>query len=476
MSLNLVERVATYCQHHRLLHPADKVVVGVSGGPDSVCLLHILGQLKVNVVVAHLNHQLRGADSEADEAFVQALATAWGLPVFVERQDIANLARARKESIETTARHVRYAFLGQVARHVDATKIAVAHNADDQSETVLMHFLRGAGLDGLRGMQPYTQLDPTMPGLIRPLLEVPREDIEAYCDEAELTPRQDASNWDRAFLRNRIRHELMPILETYNPSIRQTLRRTAKVVTAEVDLFQAHLDEIWLTLVQFEADTYIDFDLTAWLALPLATKRASLRRAAHQLRPHLPDLGFHHIETALQIITAGQTGTQATLPHAMLLTRSYQTLRLQATATPTLADDIPLLRHHTPLPVALPGVTRLPHSEWFLVATHMSTQWSQPASPWEAFLDAEVVGQTLMLRRREPGDIFYPLGLENHHQKLKTFMINEKIPTHYRDYIPLLVADTNIWWVCGYRIDHRARIQPHTRQILHLKFERPARV
>ena len=209
------------------------MVIGCSGGPDSLCLLHLLlelaAKLDLTLTVAHLNHQLRPEQALEDERFVRSISKRWELPLFVETQDIAKIAKARKQSIEEAARQTRYNFLGRVATTVGAQKIAVGHHADDQTETILMHLLRGTGLDGLRGMLPRTRLplfslkDLDISArdvrLIRPLLEISRAEIEAYCHEHQLSPRQDSSNQDTTFFRNRLRHELIPILESYNPNI-----------------------------------------------------------------------------------------------------------------------------------------------------------------------------------------------------------------------------------------------------------------
>ena len=284
---DLLARVRQYAQRYRLFSPGETVVVGVSGGPDSLCLLHLLRrlapELRLWLHVAHLHHGLRGAEADADAAFVAELADCWGLPCTVGRADVAALAREAGLSLEEAARQARYRFLAGVAEAGGAATLAVGHNADDQAETVLMHFLRGSGAAGLRGMLPRTPLDdyrllqaatipiasghrvtalrsprwrqvfvvyswtaqplavsgadgdasdpPPSPGprvpasprlhLVRPLLSISRAEIEAYCAEYRLAPRTDRSNEDTIFFRNRLRHELLPLLETYNPGIRR---------------------------------------------------------------------------------------------------------------------------------------------------------------------------------------------------------------------------------------------------------------
>ena len=224
-----------------------------------------------------------------------------------------------------------------------------------------MHFLRGAGLAGLRGMLPDIQLSaltlhpndvsglPARPSprLIRPLLEITRPEIEAYCREHQLSPRQDFSNLDMTFYRNRLRRELIPHLETYNPNIRQLLRRAAKVIAAEVEILNRHLDEVWPQIIKSRSPEKIEFHLGRWLKLPLALKRSSLRRAVHLLRRSLRDIGFEHIENAVDILERGGTGAKATLPQGLILTKSYRTFTITAEEASRRPDDFsgPCLCH-----------------------------------------------------------------------------------------------------------------------------------
>ena len=232
---DLLDLVRRYAERYALWSDGESVVVGVSGGPDSLCLLHLLRRLApeshLTLHVAHLNHGLRGAEAEADAQAVAELAAGWGLPYTIGRADVPSLAAETRASIEEAARQARYDFLQGVARAAGAGTIAVGHNADDQAETVLMHFLRGSGLAGLRGMLPRTALGQGF--LISPLLETPRDRVEAYCAAHGLQPRRDLSNADTTIYRNRLRHELLPLLEGYNPAIRQVLGHTAGVLAGD---------------------------------------------------------------------------------------------------------------------------------------------------------------------------------------------------------------------------------------------------
>jgi tRNA(Ile)-lysidine synthetase-like protein len=383
--------------------------------------------------------------------------------------------------------------LWRVANKVQAQKIAVGHNADDQVETLLMHFLRGSGLAGLRGMTPIMaisllHLHPNdlpstssllmTPHLIRPLLGTPRRQIEAYCRENQLLPRLDSSNLDTTLFRNRLRHELIPYLESYNPNIRQVLHHTAQVVAAEVDQLNDLATQAWSEVVLTQSNHMIQFHRERWLKLSLALRRSTLRRAVYTLHRHLRDISFEQIEQACKIITKGEVGSQATLPQGLSLVLGYDTFIIAPKDGLIVAASYanPRLATGQTISVTIPGVTSLPSTDWQLRASlipisQLNLAALKQTGQWEAFLDADTVGTQLNLRPRQPGDTFSPLGLAGHRQKVNEFMINAKIPAQQRNHIPLLVAAGQIIWVCGYRLDERACLNPSSQWVLHLKFE-----
>ncbi|MGC8787069.1 MAG: tRNA lysidine(34) synthetase TilS, partial [Anaerolineae bacterium] len=371
-------------KRHHMLSQGDAVIVGVSGGPDSLCLLHLLLRLRdayaLRLHVAHLNHCLRGEEAEADAAFVAQLASEWGLPVTVEKRDVAALARERKLAIEEAARQARYAFLASVARQTGARKIAVGHNADDQVETVCMHWLRGSGLAGLRGMQPVSRLhELRLMGqemmtteesdllLIRPLLEVPRAEIEAYCATHGLQPRFDRSNLDTTYYRNRLRHELLPFLETFNPRIREVILRSAAIISADYDYLRQQATKAWGEVVLAENAQAITFDLAKWRALPLSLQRSVLREAIHRLRRSLRNINWIHVENALSVLQTGSTGRIATLPSNLEARLGYDRFTVADKKYEEPLPDLPFL-HEVTVPVQIPGQTPLPDSNWCLIA------------------------------------------------------------------------------------------------------------
>lgn len=507
---DLLSRVRQYIRRHRLFRPGETAVVGVSGGPDSLCLLHLLRRLApelgLHLHVAHLNHGLRGVEADADAAFVADLATAWGLPVSLAKINVAALAREGGFSPEEAARHARYAFLAEVAGAVGAPVVAVGHNADDQAETVLMHFLRGSGVAGLRGMLPRSPLGeyrltgmavsaltrpataerdtglahdvPPLPhalALVRPLLAEPRADIAAYCTAHGLAPRFDRSNEDTTFYRNRLRHELLPILATYNPAIREVLTRTAEVLAGDFEVLRTALGQAWEAVALPAPPAEVRFDLDGWRRLPIGLQRATVREAVHRLRWSLRNINWEHVDRAVWLGREGSTGQSATLAAGLALEVGYAALRVADEGT-SWSEDMPQVT--APLHLPSSGTVAL-SGEWCvalrkLAASELPAGWEENRDPWTAWLDVDAVGDELVMRPRQPGDRFRPHGLGGHSTKVNEFMINLKVPRGLRAGWPLLVGQGGIAWVCGLRLDEHALVRPETRRVWEVRIARRA--
>lgn len=478
---------------NRLLVAQQPVVVGVSGGPDSLCLLDVLRRLSrdlgVSIHVAHLDHGARGSDSMVDAEFVGKTALEWDLPCTIERQDVTATAEAHRLAFEEAARRIRYSFLARVAMSIGATRIAVGHNADDQAETVLMHLLRGAGPAGLRGMlyltpvADYRMLAPFLQdcnvnvAIVRPLLDVSRASIEGYCRERGLHPRFDRSNLDQTFFRNRIRHELLPLMEEYNPRIRQRLRNTAAISAADCEVLADLRARTWNAAVRSQAPDSVAFDLSVWRAMPVALQRDTIRQAALALRKTLRDVNFVHVENARRVALEGTTGSRATLPKGMELSVGYDTIVVGNAGQPHSGKpDEPLLWTEAPIPVSIPGSTRLPGVPWALysevIESRECSEIDSNLNPWLAYADMEAITGPVTLRTRRPGDRFQPHGMWGHSMRLSEFMINRKIPRQWRRHRPLLVAGQEIIWVCGERIAETVSVNTTTRRIVKMRFVR----
>ncbi|WP_119067140.1 tRNA lysidine(34) synthetase TilS [Aggregatilinea lenta] len=475
MSFDVVRQVRRTLAHHAMIAPGARVIVAVSGGADSLALLELLHSLADEggwtLHVATLDHGLRGAVGAADADFVRATAQAHDLPVTVGRADVLAVAAQTGLGIEAAARGVRYAFLLRLARHVGADAIAVGHTQDDQAETVLLHLIRGSGLRGLRGMLPVAPLtaayvlddagitfDPSLdrspaapdrwPVLIRPLIDTPRAAIDAHLTARGLTPRQDATNADPAYLRNRIRHEVLPLLAALNPEIRAGLARTADLLRADADLVDA-AGRAALEAARLPSNPgTLSLERAVWADFSQAEKRLVLRAAVQSLRSDEVDLAFVHVEDAIQVADRGAVGASATLPGGLALRVDYAALVIGlADADPAI--DAPLLDPQQALLAFAAGeVVGTACGAWRFEAQPLPPGTDLAALLVDPLAAALCVlpQAALELRVRRAGDRFAPHGMGGQSQKLADTLINMKVPARVRDRVPLVTVDGAVAW------------------------------
>jgi len=494
-------KVIDFIQRHRLVSPGETVIVGVSGGADSVCLLHILAKWQkepgIRLHVAHLNHQLRGMESEADAKYVSNLADSLSIPITLDKQDIAAYRTERKCSIEEAAREIRYSFLGRVAREVGANLIAIGHTRDDQVETILMHILRGTGITGLCGLisrSPiaYEKLGMSSPTnqstllVIRPLLDITREETKSYCQQYQLYPRIDSSNCSLSFFRNRLRLQLLPLLRQYNQSVDQALLRLADIAREDNAFIEQQVFGLWDALARQKKNA-VYLDKKEVIKLPIALQRQLLKIAVAKLAGDTRDIEASHIEAARNLLSK-PVGKKVSLPHGFICEGGYNDFVITRfpVGVSSTANQNQLLSicPFPPLPgeffLKVPGKTALPG--WKVVASIVGEQvTSQPLrdtrNPGERICQRNLIadfdlyksGAELFIRRRRPGDKFQPLGMNNL-KKLQDFMVDTKIPRSWRDHIPIVCSPQQIIWVVGGRIDDRVKTTETSKEILHLEF------
>lgn len=469
--LSTIQLILQQSCHIRINKP---VVIGVSGGPDSLCLLDLMHRLGYPLIVAHMNHGLRDiADQEA--RLVAQEASSRRLPFATQSVDIIGFATKYKLTIEEAARVARYHFLFSQARQYEAQAVAVAHNADDQVETILMHLLRGAGLAGLTGMEYSSVIqmfDERIP-LVRPLLSFWRQEINDYLEERGIAAAVDESNRDIRYHRNRLRHELLPVLENYNPNIRRTIYRMAEVLRGEQEIIQNAVSIAFDACLLTQGRDHMIFSATKLRSQPVGVQRHLLRRGIDLLRPDLRDVEFQSIERGLAALQA--EGTYV----GELLEGLYTTLEgdrlILASKTAFLpVGEWPQVPEGNIYQLTIPGECKLPNG-WRLVSeiiqdgSKLLQAASGNADRFQAWIDADAIQSKLVLRGRRPGDRFCPLGMEGHSVKLSDFMINNKIPRRARRGWPLLASDGEIIWVAGYRQAHHTRLQPGSQKAVRLE-------
>ena len=484
--------VARFAREYAPWRPDETVVAAVSGGADSLCMLGALLALQSEqpelapgqIVVAHLDHGLRGEAGAADAAWVGAFAERLGLDCVAGQADVGVMARREHRSLEDAARRARYAFLRGVAAEHGAARICAGHTRDDQAETIVMHWLRGSGLTGLSGMRPLTG------DVARPLLAVSRGETVAYCAARGWEPRCDATNDDPVFLRNRIRHVLLPELEQYNPNLRDTLVREAELFREDDEYLEDQARALWLAAVEADTPAAVRFAAHSLRAAPRALCRRVLRRAAlHVMGAGADGPEAVHILALEALLARGRTGASLDLPGRLRVTLEYDTLsferhrhRIEArtaarAAEPVVELDVPGSVELRELGWRLTAAVepRAPQSAWRAPTAAAAAGVVDPETGYrlvetEARLDADVAGDGLQVRQWQPGDRMHPLGMPGR-KKLQDIFADAKVPRSLRRRLPLVMSGAHLLWVAGLRIDDRARITPHTRRVLRLRLE-----
>ena len=456
-----------------------RLLVAVSGGPDSLALLNSLYRLRceyrLTLCGAHLNHKLRGAESDADADFVANAFETLGIPCTVESADVAAYRSKHRLSLEDAARRLRYAFLASAAQEREADAIALGHTADDQAETVLMHVIRGSGLNGLRGMKTLDRraIDGRRIALFRPLLGVRRLETLAYCRALGLQPRIDPSNQSPEFLRNRVRLELLPLLERLNPSVRDSLLRLASNAAQDGDYIGAQVDEAWDEVAR------VDGGAVRLDAIALSGKHEAIRR--HILMRAIEAAGGEvtqrHVLDMLTLI-GGAPGKTLHLSGGLTFASGYGEAYIGKTdaVSDMMTPLRPIARESR---LAVPGETLA--GGWRISAAvidgagvrrvreslrhERSKRQRLPRS--SEILDLDSVGDALWVRGRRQGDRFQPLGTEQS-KSLREFMVDARIPRRWRDGLPLIVSSRGVACVPGWRIAHWARVTGATKRVLRL--------
>jgi tRNA(Ile)-lysidine synthase len=447
-----------------LLTKGDRVMVGFSGGPDSTALLVALAHLKialgVQVRAAHFDHRLRSREeAEGDAAFVRALCRKLRVPVEFGSGDVRARARRKKESIEEAARAMRYRFLKRAAKELGCTVVAVAHNRGDQAETVLMRMIRGAGVDGIAGMRPRARWPfGGGPDVVRPLLDVPRGEIERYCAELGLEPRRDPTNDLPVGTRNRIRSELMPMLRTFNPRIEEALARLAASTAMDVDEITATVDGFWrhprVTLVRKES---VRFAREIVATAPPSWTVRLVRRAYEHLSASAKELEEIHTQALLRTMTTRRGKTS--LPGGLTARTTSDWITI-STVEPPLPPELPAKR------LRVRGETRV--SRWKFESTVESkSKRIGTLGGLEARIDADAVKRPLSVRSRQPGDRLRPLGLSGS-KKVQDILVDAKVPVEERDGVPIVCDERGIVWVVGHCIDERVKVTNKTKRVIRI--------
>jgi tRNA(Ile)-lysidine synthase len=451
-----LQKVKHTIARHRMISEGDCVIVAVSGGPDSVCLLHILHELKdelnIRLVVAHFDHGLRSAEDESETAFVRDLAQSLKVPFETAKGRL--LSKRTRGSREEVARNARYAFLEKVRKKHKAQKIALGHNLNDQAETILMRLLRGSGPSGLTGIPPSRD-----GSIIRPLIEIERQEIENYLKAKKLASVTDSSNLKTDYMRNKIRLEIMPLLEEQQPQLTRLLAQTAEILRDEDDYLE-QTAEAWVGKnIEILPQNALSMPIPYFLKLPVASRRRVIRLAIKDVKKDLRRISWDHIEAIQRLAQAEKPQAALNLPGRLTVRRTYGHLILSAS----------MKRKPQPFHYRLdePGAYDLREIGRSISFEEIKNRRDLRlrGSKWTALLDAETLRFPLTLRSFKAGDKFIPFGMKGH-KKLKDFFVDLKLPLEQRYLTPILCWNDKPVWVCGFRIDDRFKVTSDTKRVM----------
>jgi len=439
-----------------MLVPGDRVLVALSGGADSVALLAALqalsASLDIAVCAAHFNHQLRGSESRRDQEHAERTARRLGVPCIVGTAEHL----AGTSNLEARARDARYGFLAQVAAAHGCSRIATGHTLDDQAETVLMRLVRGTGWDGVAGIHPVRD-----GRIIRPLIECSRKEVLAFLEASDLVFCEDSSNTSRRFLRNRVRHDVLPQLQAINPQVKRTLAGLAAITREE----GGWLDDYVGVLLGAGRSADGSLSVSALVAAPAALHPRLLRLWLRKERGDLRRLTAAHWQALIALAQSPRPNGRLRLPGGQLVVREYDRLRWCRREVEPAVDGGQLL---------MPGSPVYLESGWRIAAEFVRPPDGTVQSPpdlWGAVLDANEIPAPLVVRTPQPGDRVRPLGLRGH-RKLQDLFVDHKLPLRARLEYPVVECDGEILWVPGMVRGIRALVTPRTRATLRLVAER----
>ncbi len=461
------EKFIRAIDQYAMVSEGDKILIALSGGADSVALFLLFmdfqSKMKLNICAAHLNHGLRGKESDEDERFVKELCQKFSAKCFSTRENIKERAKRDRTSIEVAGREARLGFLQKISGKIKANKIALGHTMNDQAENLLLRLFRGSGTKGLSSMKPSDG------NIIRPLLSISRREIESYLRFKKSSYRIDSSNEDMRFTRNRIRHNLIPFLkEEYNPEIVETLARTAQILSEE----DSFLDSLISEIIRREAkikNGSVEISLELLKHLAPALSRRIIRRSIQFIRGNLRKITFKDIEKAREIMVKSKGNRNLLLPSGINVKIYKDSITLAASS-----DSDPIYKD-TQQVLNIEGLTEISHHAVLVEAKVMKREDFKDdlkaGSSEKAFLDFEKTGAKLSIRTIKKGDFFHPFNSPGR-KKVSDYFIDKKVPQEKRKETLIVTSKDHIVWIAGYQIDDRFKIDRDTKKVLILKLIR----
>lgn len=459
----LIEAVINNIESYKLFKEGENILIGVSGGHDSVVLLHILKDIAKDkgykLHIAHINHGVRGEEADGDEEYVRKLAETYGIPFYVKKADMNRYAKERNLSSEEAGREIRYSFFREILKtELKTGKIAVAHNKNDQAETLIMRIMRGTGIDGLKGM------DFANGDVARPLLDVSRTEIEKYCEEHGLEPRVDRTNLENIYSRNKVRLELIPYIEdNFNPNITETLCRMSEVMRRDSDFLQDTAVKAYESVVLCEKNDAIVLDNEKFKLLDTAIKYRVARMAIFKLAGDLEGIEEKHIRILAEFSEVSKTGKNIDLIKGIRAKITYGELSIEK------SEKKSVIRYNYKVEVGESLELKELGSTLNSKVVEIDSFEGESKETYSACFDYDQISGDIFIRNRLPGDKVKFLGM-NGRKKLKDYFIDEKIPQVEREMTPLIEIDGEIAWIVGNRVTGKAKITANTKRVLLLEY------
>ncbi|WP_195270668.1 tRNA lysidine(34) synthetase TilS [Eubacterium sp. 1001713B170207_170306_E7] len=461
------EKLLQYISDNGLIMAGDRILIGVSGGADSLALLHFLKKhqaiLKIQIAAAHLNHAIRGKAADEDLAFVKKFCFERSVLLYDRTVDVIHLAKKNKISLEEAGREARYAFFKELQSSKAYNKLALGHHLNDQAETVLMRLIRGTGIKGAAGMLSETKGERSV---IRPLLCVDKVSIISYCKENDLHYRTDDTNFETDVTRNKLRLEIIPALQSINPRVEDHLAEFALLAYEHEQLLQNSMAELSLKMITKKSNR-VYLNLEMWRQQISLIQKELLREMILQLKGSLKEIEYNHILCVKQLLLSEKTVWDMHLPHGMQAVRRYDLFWIEERKTPV---NVEIGCYEL-----LPDKVYYFAKEGLWIKTSMITDEGIKKSKElknhsEKYFDYGKIRRKLYLRNRRPGDFFKPVGIEGK-KKIKDYFIDRKIEREKRDAIPMLAVGSEVVWILGYAINREYQPGPETQSVLKVQYQ-----
>lgn len=455
------EKVLSIIREHNLIKKNENIVIGVSGGPDSMALLYVLLEIKpllnFNIHIAHVNHGVRGEDAKSDQLFVERVANELNLPYYTKNVDMIRYGKEKGITSEEAGRELRYGFFRQILKSVGGGKIAVAHNMNDQAETLLMRFMRGTGIDGLKGMEFIYE------DIIRPILGIDRKEIEAYIEKNAIETVLDKTNLEPIYTRNKIRLELIPYIEeNFNPNIINTLWRMSRISDIDSKFLEDYSEREYNLIVKKHINNSIILDRGKFLEEDRSIQQRIIRNAIFEISGSLQGVSEVQISSVLNLFLGSGTGKEVHLSNDLIARNSYEDLIIER--------GIHKEKDKYLYSLDFSGVNIFEKIGYcFFIRIINKDDLIINKSSNIRYFDLDMVKGDLKVRNRREGDRFIPFGMKGK-KKLKDYFIDEKVPKELRDRIPLIVDGEDILWVVGYRTNDLYKINSSTKNVLEISF------